>query len=322
MIVNLYDVVNKYRHINLDLVNISQSIDLPSLSNIQRDAEFNKKLYNLNKIYVFGDSLCDVGNSFDVTSLALGQPIPATPPYFCGRFSNGRVWVEYLAELLGINHDRCTNFAVGGANTGNTNTLVPNNSIGLLGLQQQIDKFKAENYQPDSQSLYIIWAGANDYLSGSITDLTISTKNLSNAVQSLVDEGAKNIMILNLPDLGLLPAIRNDSQKSVLLTNLTKLHNSTLENSLEALRQSFCESIRIMSIDVYSLFNQVFSNPKEFGFTNVKDSALAQYEKFQGCSETFFFWDEIHPTTAAHLMLAKIALKVLAPVKELSLVES
>lgn len=214
MIVNLYDVVNKYRHINLDLVNISQSRELPTVSNVQ---------HKLNQIYVFGDSLCDVGNSFDVTSLALGQPIPATPPYFCGRFSNGRVWVEYLAELLGINHDRCTNFAVGGANTGNTNTLVPDNSIGLLGLQQQIDKFKAENYQLGSQALYIIWAGANDYLSGSITDHTIPTKNLSDAVKSLADFGAKNIMILNLPDLGLLPATRNDSQKSVFLTNLTRV---------------------------------------------------------------------------------------------------
>lgn len=308
MIVNFYDVVTKYRHVNLDLVNISQSRELPPVSDVQQ---------KFNQIYVFGDSLSDVGNSFEVTKLALGHAIPPTPPYFCGHYSNGRVWVEYLAELLGINHDRCTNFAVGGAHTDNTNNLVHDVSIGLPGLQQQIDKFKPENNQPDCQALYIIWAGANDYLSGGITDPTIPTKNLSNAVQSLANFGAKNIMIVNLPDLGLLPATRNDSQKSAFLTNLTKLHNSALENSLEALRQSFGASVTIISIDVYSLFNQVFSNSNEFDFTNAKDSALAQYDKFQGYNETFFFWDEIHPTTTAHLILAKTALKVLAPVKEL-----
>lgn len=320
MFVNLYDVVNKYRHVNLDLVNISQSRDIPTVSN-QGDGEFNQELGKFNQIYVFGDSLSDVGNSFEATKV-VGQPIPPSPPYFCGRYSNGRVWVEYLVELLGINQNRCTNFAVGGAHTDNTNNLNHNISIGLLGLQQQIDKFKAENHQPDSQALYIIWAGANDYLSGGITDPTIPTKNLSNAVKSLADVGAKNIMIVNLPDLGLLPAIRNDSQKSAFLTNLAKLHNSALENSLETLRQSNGARVTIISIDVYSLFHQVFSNAKEFNFTNVNDSSLAQYDKFQGYNEKFFFWDEIHPTTAAHLILAQTAVKVLAPVKELSLVNN
>jgi phospholipase/lecithinase/hemolysin len=322
MIVNFCDIVNKYRDANLDLAHISDSAEYPNLSNTQCDNELNQDNFKLSHIYVFGDSLCDIGNSFDVTKQTLKQPIPATPPYFYGRFSNGLVWVEYLAQLLKVNHDQCTNFAVGGATTGTTNTLDLDNSVGLLGLQQQIDKFKAENYQADYQALYIIWAGANDYLSGGITDYTIPAKNLSNAVESLVNFGAKNIMVLNLPDLGSLPLLRNDIQKSQLLTKITWLHNDTLANNLEALKQSCGERFTMISVHAYSLFHQIFSNPKKFGFTNVKDPALAQYTISQGYNERFFFWDEIHPTTTAHFALAKIAVNELLPVKKLSLVKN
>ena len=44
-------------------------------------------------IVVFGDSLSDTGNFF----LASGGAV-AGPPYFEGRFSDGPVWVEVLAE--------------------------------------------------------------------------------------------------------------------------------------------------------------------------------------------------------------------------------
>ncbi len=52
------------------------------------------------EIVVFGDSDSDVGH---------GPPrfgIPASPPYFNGRFSNGPVWVERLAELLEVPNPR------------------------------------------------------------------------------------------------------------------------------------------------------------------------------------------------------------------------
>ena len=44
-------------------------------------------------LYAFGDSLTDTGN----TSLASGGASPG-PAYFNGRYSNGPVWVEYLAR--------------------------------------------------------------------------------------------------------------------------------------------------------------------------------------------------------------------------------
>jgi phospholipase/lecithinase/hemolysin len=48
-------------------------------------------------IYSFGDSLSDVGNVF----IATGGTEPASP-YVNGQFSNGPVWVQDLAAMLGL----------------------------------------------------------------------------------------------------------------------------------------------------------------------------------------------------------------------------
>ena len=51
---------------------------------------------------VFGDSLSDSGNLFTFT----GEAVPASPPYFEGRFSNGPVWVEDLLDRLNAGPDQ------------------------------------------------------------------------------------------------------------------------------------------------------------------------------------------------------------------------
>ena len=51
---------------------------------------------NIEGITIFGDSLSDNGNAFKAT----GGAIPASPPYFNGRFSNGPVWVEGFSTEL------------------------------------------------------------------------------------------------------------------------------------------------------------------------------------------------------------------------------
>src|SRR4051812_8541313 len=61
------------------------------------------------KLVVLGDSLSDTGNLFAAT----GGAIPPSP-YYLGRFSNGPVWVEYLAEALDVPFE---DYAYGGAKT-------------------------------------------------------------------------------------------------------------------------------------------------------------------------------------------------------------
>src|SRR5574337_1942593 len=106
----------------------------------------------VSDVIVFGDSLSDVGNVFVLS----GGTIPPSPPYFQGRFSNGPVWVEGLANHLGKTESPSllggTDFAFGGARIasgGPVPTLVgqANMYLALTG------------GAADPNALYVLWGG-------------------------------------------------------------------------------------------------------------------------------------------------------------------
>lgn len=250
-----------------------------------------------SQIYVFGDSLSDTGNSFNATG------IPPSPPYFQGRASNGPVWVEYLADDLGLTPQQQTNYAFFGATTGSSsNSTITGAQI--PGLQQQINSFKATNTSADPNALYVLSAGANDYLSGSTTNPSVPLTNLSTVVNSLADYGAKNIMVVNLPDLGKLPGTSGNTQVSTGLSALSQAHNSGLAANLNLLSQQ--SDVNIIPVDVNSLFNQAIASPEQFNFTNVTESCLTQTSVCSNPNE-YLFWDRVHPTTVAHELVGDLA---------------
>lgn len=288
-------------------------------------------------LYVFGDSLSDTGNTFKAT----GGNIPPSPPYFQGRFSNGLNWVDYLGQDLGLtpttivdvaggaNPTEGINFAFGGATTGTANTLSLTFPIPPLpALQQEIGLFTSLTPSADPDALYIVWAGANDYLptQGSfmpLTEPTVPLNNLADAITVLAVAGAKNFLVVNLPDLGDTPVarIRNsvDPGTSTRLNALTAAHNSGLSTTLNDLSQILGEDVNITSLDVNSLFEQVIANPSDFGFTNVTDACLnlAAGEVCEKPNE-YLFWDSQHPTTVGHQQIANLALAAVQPVPESS----
>jgi len=259
----------------------------------------------LEQIYVFGDSLSDTGNVFKATE----GVIPPSPPYEQGQFSNGPVWVEYLASKLGSS-PQAINFAFGGATTGVTKTSDLDSTPQTPGLLSQIKYFKATYANANPNALYIIWAGANDYLGGTTTP-AIPLNNLSKAVRSLASAGAQNILVVNLPDLGKLPATRQSSSAST-LTRLTEAHNSGLSKILDTLRQSLDPETNLTLLDVNTLFNQAIAKPGRFGFTNVTAPCLDSSVVCETPNK-FLFWDSLHPTTAAHRALGTLALGALTP---------
>lgn len=254
---------------------------------------------NSPQIYVFGDSLSDIGNVYKATN----NQNPPSPPYFQGRYSNGPVWVEYLASRLKLTVNLDNNFAYGGAKTGNSQQLPP-------GVLTQIQRFKAKNLSVNPNALYIIWAGANDYFGGA-TDTTLPINNLATAVKRLAEIGAKNIVVINLPDLGKVPATRT-SERANLLSKLTESHNSGLAASLESLRQQLGTNINIRYVDVNALFKVVYNSPEKYGFKNVTQPCLNNGIICDRPNE-YLFWDGVHPSTAAHKLFVELALSKLKP---------
>lgn len=252
---------------------------------------------DFQQLYVFGDSLSDTGNFYKAT----GGIFPPSPPYNQGRFSNDRIWVEYLAQDLGANS---TNFAFGGATTGSDNTIpVPDFVPTLPGLQQEIASFKATNPTANPDALYVIWAGANDYLGGGVTNPSVPVNNLSGAITTLAESGAENFLVVNLPDLGKIPGT-SDSPQASNLTTLTNLHNSGLDTSLNALSTNY--DINIYDLDVNSLFASAIAEPTKYGFTNVTDACLSDTGICSNPDE-YLFWDELHPTDAGHRIIGEVA---------------
>jgi phospholipase/lecithinase/hemolysin len=252
---------------------------------------------SINELYVFGDSLSDMGTVFRMT----GGTYPPHPTYYQGRYSNGRVWVEYLADYLKLPSERVINFAYGGATTGSSlHSLVP-------GLVTQVQSFKRAHQRTSPDALYVLWAGANDYLQGA-SRATIPVENVNCAIASLAAAGAKNILVANLPDLGQLPATRTGAN-SASLTALTQAHNQGLRRALKVLSQQHSE-LKIATLDANTLYREAITKPAAFGFTNVT-SACVSGSGTCGNQAQFLFWDSIHPTTAAHRILGEAAFVVI-----------
>lgn len=260
----------------------------PSLSSVNK----------INQLYIFGDSLSDTGNIYRATAGAY----PSSPPYFQGRYSNGLVWVEYLASGLKLTPKQSTNFAFGGATTGTSSMN------GIPGLLAQVDNFTSSHPDINPNALYVLWAGANDYLYGT-SNSTMPIENLSKAIQLLSTRGAKKILVANIPDLGKLPSTRYTANSNRLTESATA-SNQSLVKSFEVLNDKLGHDTQIIQLDANSLYREAITEPAKFGFTNVTNACLNNLAVCDN-PDKFLFWDGIHPTTAGHRILAEAALKAL-----------
>lgn len=282
------------------------------------------KAVNFSGLYVFGDSLSDMGNVFN----ASGNIFPPFP-YSDGRFTNGKVWVQYLADDLGLPITNYlaggTNFAFGGALTGIDPATGIENTISnaLPGVQTEVGIFKSllGSNPADPNGLYILWAGANDYLPTNssfspYTNPTQTVANLSGEITALAQVGAKNILVVNLPDLGQTPRANNldptspvPSGTSLALTKISSDHDTDLALAINNLKPILPSDINLISFDISALFDKIISNHLSFGLTNTSNGCIFT-PACVGSPEQqnqYFFWDGIHPTTAVHQIIGKSA---------------
>lgn len=249
-----------------------------------------------SRLFVFGDSLSDTGNFFQLSG---GTP-PA--PYYQGRYSNGRVWVEQLADALGMTITPGDNYAVGGATTGFANYNGPQ----YPGLLDELASFQNTHTAAEARhALFVVWAGANDFFLAlqtgeSPTELIQNgVSNTAQAIQQLWQSGARHILVANVPDLGLTPyALALNLGAPV--TQLSEAYNQALDSALDSLASAGIPTIRV---DAFATLDQMVAHPAQFGFTNV--TAPLMY--VGGNSAEFLFWDPVHPTTAGHAVFAQAA---------------
>jgi len=229
------------------------------------DSEVNQRT-----LFVFGDSLSDTGNLFDLTS-ALGNPIPPSPPYFEGRISNGPVAVEIMAEELDLSFNLDGNFAWAGAKTGRDNSFDnPDLGLELPGLLDQIDTFaEAINSEgADPEALYVVWAGGNDFLpvgdAGVPADpeaaVTIAVTNITTAVTTLADLGAETIVVPLLVPLNRVPRAIALGETAA-LADISVAFNAELSETLTSLEEDR-EDVDVILVDLFAISEEVAENPQ------------------------------------------------------------
>lgn len=243
---------------------------------------------NFSQLYFIGDSLTDSGNH--------------------GVESNDSTWAKYLSNDYGYNltpsNQGGTNYAAGGAVTGPEHTA-PANDQATNNMDVQLGELLKKQPSLNPNALYTIWGGGNNFL-GSLAnpknlDLPLGIKDLMSQANTLHNHGAKYIMLVNLPDISIAPAIQNNpalKPLSSIVSGLIERNNTLLRNA--ANEQPF----DIIQLDDDHFLNEILKNPSRFGITNM--TGEAQSDKPKDISR-YFFWNSVHPTSTVHHALADFA---------------
>ena len=259
-----------------------------------------------SNLVIFGDSLSDTGNVLALTQVFT----PATPfPVFPGaegRFSNGPVWVETLANGLGLGSaagpakqifDGTTvlplgapagnNYAYGGARTGLSGSAGA--TTGLLG---QLINWNGGLFSgatgltraADPNALYVVVAGGNDLRdgrSGNAADRSTAAnkaaESVVNSLGLLAQAGARHFLIASMPDLGATPEA-HDLNLVAESTDITVKFNTALGLFADGLDAAFLGAtgidLDIRELDLFGLGQRIIDDArnnggKTYGITNV-----------------------------------------------------
>ncbi len=285
----------------------------------------------INNVVVFGDSLSDAGN------------LPNAKGEYTRFTTNpGTVAVQNVASKFGFNLQPSrlggSDYAYGAAGVNTNSDPAPS----IQTLTQQVNGYLAGGSKADPHSLYVVWGGANDifyhstqygvgtFFPGAGETSAQATANINAAatqelalINQLKQAGAKQLIVFNLPDTGITPSARQNETLvpgiSGFLTDVSKSFNDTLNAGLGK---------NTLAVNTYALFNQVLANPSAYGFVNVNTPACTTASSHDcdgttlvapGADQNYLFADGVHPTTAAHALLAQVVLSELRAPQQISL---
>ena len=279
--------------------------------------------------YVFGDSLSDIGNAAE----GLGANFP-NPPSYGDSFTNGPVAVQRLAGNLGLpaltpslwltgfsdihglfgpGYVPGTDYAVGGA----TAAASAVGGIPAINLPRQVAAYSAvSGLVADPKALYVVMIGGNDVreavLKGTgAAALAAGVTTELATLEALANEGAANLLVVNVPNVGISPEFNQENPSLAgLATQYSQQYDSALAMGLAAL--TLPTGTKLTDFDLYDFNAGVIANAAAEGITDVTDPCYTA-TPYTAASTTacgpnganigaFAFWDDIHPTATIHAL--------------------
>ncbi|MFZ1529627.1 MAG: SGNH/GDSL hydrolase family protein [Ferruginibacter sp.] len=224
----------------------------------------------LSSIVVFGDGLSDMGRWGKLTNYRYP---PAEVGFYESRWTNGKVWVEHFADALKLSLSLENNFAMGGATTGLYNINEPlkqglklEDNFQLPGMLAQVQIYLSKKPKIKSNTLFVLWAGGHDignYLEYGQPDLAQypPANNYKQAIELLVEAGAKCIFAGMIPDIGYGPGYYG-TDKQAKASELCQ----NLNAGLAEIEKSYANTdVRVYKFDAARVFAKVGLNPSAYG---------------------------------------------------------
>jgi outer membrane lipase/esterase len=277
-----------------------------------------------SNMVVFGDSLSDDG-AYTNYIRSLGLPGSNQVKYFQFTTNPGNVWVQDIANQFGLSLspnmiNGGTDYAQGGARV-NLPSAGANPFTPELPVSTQIAQYLSTYHGFGPNTLVTILAGANDIFQGGGAAIPGAVTGLVTEIATLQGYGARNLVVVNLPDIGLTPEfLAGGPAMSALGTEAAAGFNGGLKQGLAQIGGN------VLYIDAFGLFHEIVANPGLYGITNttgVACPAVAATIGAIGCTPgteipgsamKYLFADGVHPTTLGHEILADAVIsELLAP---------
>lgn len=292
-----------------------------------------------NDIVFFGDSLTDIGNNGCNTNQPSSTVCPTWAYDLYGEFFPGKTLTASNAGGM--------DYAISGQTTNNLVTAAHDG---------QIDRYLQKYGKANPGNLYIILMGGNDIMgavgpaaqalsqkivndiaahktpeviAGDVFDIgaqylprydnsvNIIVNNLVNAVNTLTQAGAQNILVMNVPDVGQTPPINqmvnmaqtmcsnafasNPYMCSMAAKYIHVMPQPPVQVINDALAAKIATLKNVRLYDLYSTMDNVLANYQSLGFTNATDDCNG--DSHADCA-TYVFWDGVHPTAKTHGIMA------------------
>jgi outer membrane lipase/esterase len=263
---------------------------------------------------VFGDSLSDSGNIARAQGLPAGNSFTTNPDPVAAEIIAAAFGLPSGPSLLGG-----PNFAWGGAcvRAAPAPCLNP-----VPNIPTQVTQYLALNGgRADPNALYSIWGGANDIFAALGNPATAQANTVAAAtsyvqqIARLQGAGARYVVVYNLPNLGATPQFGASASTAASVSQITVVYNSALSSGLATLGDG------LISINTFGLISEISANPGLYGFTNITGTACGAVSSVAcgpgqlvnpTANQTYLFADGVHPTGAAHAILANVVLSTIA----------
>jgi phospholipase/lecithinase/hemolysin len=261
-------------------------------------------------IYVFGDGVSTTTNG------------PGGARYHGLRYSNGRVWVEVLAQRQGLTYESNKNWSFFGHYSpnlvANVTTFVASsdisNALVVVWINNADFVFYANNYAPYTTNNIAVWTNA----------MNLSLSNHFTAIQTLYNKGVRTLIMPNAVDLGKVPYYVQlpAANKSFIRQRIID-YNLAFATRLNQARATFTNLV-IYSPDLFTLLDDVVANSVNYGLTNALylgqsvsalDDPNVTSEALNGPGTNHIFWDYLDPSAKCHAVIADHVQQIISPVR-------